>query len=188
MGALGVIVMLWAYVLENISNEDVRNNQPLFLLIKDLEIEDDNIFIDSDTDKSRPEFEKLLEVMKAEDRLAIRSVQDLADTLSDLIGVFQKLIDIGITLCSCEEPFLSGDDYLDTLDGFVKLYVDFEKKKQRQGYRQAVNEGTVGRPQKTKEIEQAISMYQSGKYKVNQIEAVTGVSKSTLYRYLKNEK
>lgn len=187
MGALGVIVMLWAYVLENVENEDFRNNQPLFLLIKDLEVEDDNVFIDSDTDKSRPELEKLLEVMTVGDRLAIRSVQDLADTLSDLISVFQKLTDIGIVICSCEEPFLSGDDYLDRLDGFVKLYVDFEKKKQRQGYRQAVNEGIVGRPAKTKEIEQAISMYNSGNYKVSQIEAITGISKSTLYRYLRNE-
>ncbi len=187
MGALGVIVMLCAYVLENVENKDFRNNQPLFLLIKDLEVEDNRIYIDSDTDKSRPELENLLQVLQSGDRLAIRSVQDLADTLSDLISVFQKLIDIGITLCSCEEPFLSGDDYLDTLDGFVKLYVDFEKKKQRQGYRQAVNDGTVGRPAKSKEVEQAISMYNSGNYKVSQIEAITGVSKSTLYRYLKNE-
>ncbi len=187
MGALGVIVMLWAYVLENVENKDFRNNQPLFLLIKDLEIEDDRIFIDNDADKSRPELKKLLEVLQSGDRLAIRSVQDLSDNLADLISVFQKFTDIGIALCSCEEPFLSGDDYLDTLNGFVKLYVDFEKKKQRQAYRQAVNEGTVGRPAKTKEIEQAISMYNSGNYKVSQIEAVTGISKSTLYRYLKNE-
>ena len=180
--------MLRAYVLENIENKDFRNNQPLFLLIKDLEIEDDNIFIDSDTDKSRPELQNLLGVIKPGDRLAIRSVQDLSDILSDLIGVFQKLTDTGITLCSCEEPFLSGDDYLDILNGFAKLYVDFEKKKQRQAYRQAVNEGTVGRPAKTKEVKQALSMYNSGNYKVAQIEAVTGVSKSTLYRYLKNKK
>lgn len=177
--------MVWAYVLENMGLEDNRNNQNLFLLINDLEIPDDNRYFDCNLD--RPELFKLLEVLQHGDRLAIRSVLDLADTLSDLIRVLQKLTNKQITLCSCEEDYLCGEDYLDTLNGFVKLYVSFEKKKQQQSYKKAVEEGTVGRPAKTREIEQAISMYQSGKYKVNQIESITGVSKSTLYRYLKNE-
>lgn len=179
--------MLWAYVLENIDNVEFRDNKPLFLLIKDLEIVDEQIFIDKDTENQRPELDKLIAIMQTEDRLAIRSVLDLADNLSDLIGVFQKLTNKQIMLCSCEENYLCGDDYLDTLNGFVKLYVDFEKKKQQQSYQKALENGSVGRPAKTKEVEQAISMYQSGKYKVNQIESITGVSKSTLYRYLKNE-
>lgn len=177
--------MVWAYVLENMGLEDNRNNQNLFLLINDLEIPDDNRYFDCNLD--RPELFTLLEVLQSGDRLAIRSVLDLADTLSDLIRVLQKLTNKQITLCSCEEDYLCGEDYLDTLNGFVKLYVSFEKKKQQQSYKKAVEEGTVGRPAKTREIEQAISMYQSGKYKVNQIESITGVSKSTLYRYLKNE-
>lgn len=177
--------MIWAYVLENMDLEDKRSNQDLFLLIKDLEIKDDNLYFDKNLE--RLELLKLIEVLQSEDRLAIRSVMDLADSLSDLICVFQKLTEKQITLCSCEEDYLCGEDYLDTLNGFVKLYVDFEKKKQQQSYKKAVEDGTVGRPAKTREIEQAISMYQSGKYKVTQIEAVTGISKSTLYRYLKNE-
>ncbi|NCC15339.1 MAG: hypothetical protein EOM28_03160 [Clostridia bacterium] len=177
--------MLWAYVLENMGLEDNRSNQPLFLLIKDLEIPEDNLYFDKDL--HRPELFTLLEQIPDGHRLAIRSVLDLADSLSDLISVFQNLTNKQITLCSCEEPYLCGDDYLETLTDFVRLYVDFEKKKQKQSYKKAVEDGTVGRPAKTKEIEQAISMYQSGKYKVSQIEAVTGVSKSTLYRYLKHE-
>ncbi len=178
--------MIWAYVLENMDLEDNRSNQNLFLLISDLQIPEDNQYFDKDL--HRTELYKLIEVLQSGDRLAIRSVMDLADTLSDLISVFQKLRNKSIILCSCLEPYLCGDDYLDTLNGFVKLYVDFEKKKQQQSYQKALDSGSVGRPAKTKEIEQAISMYQSGKYKVNQIEAVTGISKSTLYRYLKNEK
>ncbi len=177
--------MLWAYVLENMDLEDNRSNQPLFLLIKDLEIPEDNLYFDKDL--HRPELFTLLEQIPDGDRLAIRSVLDLADSFSDLISVFQKLTDKQVTLCSCEEPYLCGDDYLETLTDFARLYISFEKRKQRQSYKKAVDEGTVGRPAKAKEIEQALSMYNSGKYKVNQIEAVTGVSKSTLYRYLKNE-
>lgn len=177
--------MIWAYVLENVSLEGNRSNQNLFLLINDLQIPDDNRYFDTNLD--RPELESLLQALQSEDRLAIRSVLDLADTLSDLISVFQKLTGKQITLCSCEEDYLCGTDYLDTLTDFTQLYVDFEKKKQEQSYKKALDNGSVGRPAKTKEIEQAISMYQSGKYKVNQIESITGISKSTLYRYLRNK-
>lgn len=179
--------MLWVYVLENVDNVEFRDNKALFLLIKDLEVLEEQIFIDKDTENQRQELSRLLESLQLEDRLAIRSVLDLADNLSALIGVFQKLTNKQITLCSCLEPYLCGTDYLDTLNNFTKLYVAFEKKKQVQGYKQALNEGTVGRPAKSREVKKALSMYQSGKYKVNQIEAVTGVSKSTLYRYLKNK-
>lgn len=178
--------MIWAYVLENMGLEDFRNNQSIFILINDLGIPADAQLFDKDL--HRPELKNLLEVLQSGDRLAIRSVLDLADSLSDLISVLQKLSDKHITLCSCEEPYLCGDDYLDTLNGFARLYIDFEKKKQQQSYQKALDSGSVGRPVKAKEVEQAISMYQSGKYKVQQIEAITGVSKSTLYRYLKNEK
>lgn len=177
--------MIWAYVLENMGPTDFRNNQNVFLLIKDLEISENNQYFDSNLE--RLELFKLIEVLQSEDRLAIRSVLDLADTLSGLISVFQKLTDKQVTLCSCLEPYLCGDDYLETLNGFARLYIDFEKKKQQQSYKKALESGSVGRPAKAKEVEQALNMYQSGKYKVNQIESITGVSKSTLYRYLKNE-
>ena len=40
---------------------------------------------------------------------------------------------------------------------------------------------------KTDDVEKAIKLYQSKIYTVSQIERLTGVSKSTLYRYLKEE-
>lgn len=178
--------MVWAYVLENLDFKDIRSNQDLFLLIKDLGIVDDNLFFDSTL--TRSELQNLLEQIQAGDRLAIRSVEDLADTLSDLTCVLQKLTDKQVILCSFEEPYFSGEDYLESLNSFIKLYVSYEKKKQRQAYQQAVAEGKVGRPAKTKEVAQALAMYQSGKFKLSQIEAVTGVSKSTIYRYLDKDK
>lgn len=180
--------MLYIYVLENKECVDFRDNSPLFLLIKDFQVEDDFIYIDSDTDMVRPELSKLIDIMQPEDKLAVRSVMDMANSLSGLLNIFEKLSNKKITLFSCVEPFLCGTDYLDTLNDFTRLYVSFEKKKQVSGYRQAVNAGAVGRPIKSKEVEKALSMYNSGKYKISQIEAMTGISKTTLYRWLKNEK
>ncbi|MDQ0166942.1 DNA invertase Pin-like site-specific DNA recombinase [Bacillus horti] len=44
-----------------------------------------------------------------------------------------------------------------------------------------------GRPRKPDEnVKRAISMYQSQQYSLAQIKAETGISKTTLYRYLEN--
>ena len=175
--------MIWAYILENQGIQDSRSNQPVFLLINELGIADDNMVFDDDTD--RPELDWLLSELSAGDRLIVRSVEDMADTIEELTDILQLLTDNQVTLCSCEEDFLCGGDYLCTLTGSMRLISVFQKKKQRSAYDKAYNAGKVGRPPKTQEIEMAVTMYQSGKFKIAQITAVTGVSKSTIYRYLK---
>ena len=69
------------------------------------------------------------------------------------------------------------------------IVVFFQKKKQQAGYRKACAEGRVGRPPtKSKDIEQAIELYKSDACTISQITALTGVSKTTLYRVLKEQK
>ena len=179
--------MVWAYVMENDYGAEKHNNTPIFKLVNQLKIPEEQVVFDQDN--SRDEFCKLLESMGVGDKLIIRSAEDLADDLMNLITVFQKLTDKEISLCSVEEPFLSGEDYLGSITEFTRLYVLFQKKKQQAGYRKACAEGRVGRPAiKSKEIEQAIELYKSGTYTISQITALTGVSKTTLYRALKEQK
>ena len=51
--------------------------------------------------------------------------------------------------------------------------------------KQAVVEGKVGRPSKAKEVEKVIVMFKEGKVSMEHLQALTGLSKSTLYRYIK---
>ena len=179
--------MVWAYVMENGDGVEKHSNQPVFQLIQKMGLTDEQLVFDQTED--RVEFCKLLESMGVGDKLIIRSVEDLADDIMGLITVFQKLTDKEVSLCSCEEPFLSGEDYLGSITEFTRLYVLFQKKKQVAGYRKACAEGRVGRPAiKSKEIEQAIELYKSDAYTISQITALTGVSKTTLYRVLKEQK
>lgn len=179
--------MVWAYVMENGDGVEKHSNQPVFQLIQKMGLTDDQLVFDQT--EARTEFCKLLESLQTGDKLIIRSVEDLADDLMDLICIFQNLTDKQISLCSVEEPFLSGEDYLGSITEFTRLYVLFQKKKQQAGYRKACAEGRVGRPAiKSKEIEQAIELYQSDQYTISQITALTGVSKTTLYRVLKEQK
>lgn len=175
--------MIWAYVLENQGVDDKRSNQPVFQMIRHLDIMEDYIIFD-ESDKRDCLYE-LLDTIDVGDKLIIRSAEDLADNLSDLVDVFNILTKKKITLCSCKETFLCGEEYLTNLNGFVDLYLYYYKKNKESGYKKAVAEGRVGRPAKKQEIEQAISMYQSGLFKMAQIETITGISKSTIYRNMK---
>lgn len=179
--------MVWAYVMENDFGAEKHDNTPIFKLVNQLKIPEDQVVFDQTED--RVEFCKLLESLQTGDKLIIRSVEDLADDIMGLITVFQRLTDKEISLCSVEEPFLSGEEYLESLTEFTRLYVLFQKKKQVAGYRKACAEGRVGRPAiKSKEIDQAIELYKSDTYTISQITALTGVSKTTLYRALKEQK
>ena len=95
------------------------------------------------------------------------------------------LSDIGVELFSCEEPYFCGEDYKNTLNSFMLLLDYYYKKRRKSGYQKALDEGRVGRPDKSAEVEKAIKLYNSRNYTVAQIEKLTGVSKSTLYKYLR---
>ena len=177
----GVTAVVWVYVLENQGIEDLRSNQSVFRLINELGISDDYIVFDDDT--ARPELDWLLSELNAGDRLIVRSVEDMADTIEDLTDILQLLTDKQISLCSCEEDFLCGENYLATLADCIRLLSGLQRKRQQSAYAKAYNDGKVGRP-KAKSIDRVISMYQSKAFSISQIAAVTGISKSTLYRHL----
>ena len=123
--------MVWAYIMENGDGVENHNNTSVFQLIQKLELTDDQLVFDQDN--NRTEFCKLLESLSVGDKLIIRSVADLADDLMNLINVFQKLTDKQISLCSIEEPFLSGEDYLGSITEFTRLYVLLQKTNQQAG-------------------------------------------------------
>ena len=182
----GLIILLWGYVLENSHSEEMRDNQSLFQLIQQLEIADDNLYFDMNG-KEQTELNKLLKDIQIEDRLVIRSVEDLADSMDELIKILKLLSEKKISLCSCKEPFLSGEDYADNLNSYLKLHKYFIEKKKQKAYQKAVAEGRVGRPVKESDIKKAIDLYKSNNFTVEQIKAVTGISKTTLYRYINKE-
>ena len=177
--------MFFAYVLENTDGVEYRNNKPLFEEINEFKVKDDQIYIDNNYNK--PELKRMIQEIKPEDTLLIRSVEDMADTMNDLLLILKKLSGKKVTLYSCSEPFLCGDDYLEYINGYIKLHSYYHRKKKTDGYKKAGAEGRVGRPPKDKNIEKAIELYHSESMTLAEIKQVTGVSKSTLYRYLKKD-
>lgn len=175
--------MIWAYVLENQGVKDTRSNQPIFLLIRQLHVADDNIVVDSDTD--RVELKMMLSSITTGSHLIVRSVLDMADTLEDMLQTLKILSEKGVTIYSHVEQFLNDLDYLTVLTGCIEIEQAFRAKKREMAYQKAKVSGKVGRPKK-KEVAQALTLYENG-VSVAQVEAVTGVSKSTLYRHIKKK-
>ena len=177
--------MRYIYFLDVQGPEDNRNNSKVFKLINDFDIPEERVFADEDPE-DRTELNKLVELLEEGDMLIIRSAKDIVEDIDYLYQtLFPYLQDKGVEIFSCEEPYFCGDTYADNLNNFM-LFLDFFYKKRRQnGYEKAVDEGRVGRPAKTEDIEKAIEMYESKLYTISQITQLTGVSKSTIYRYLK---
>lgn len=178
--------MRYAYIVEVQKGESARKNHQLFLKIQDLTVPEDNIFIEQSPD-DRIEFGKLLDVLQANDTLIIRTILDIETDLDFLKNdILPYLQSQRVEVISCEEPFLSGLDYVAAIDRIALLMQSFSLQKKRDGYQKAVREKRVGRP--VKNIEKAIALYQSGKYSISEIIKITGISKSTLYRHIKEQK
>lgn len=178
--------MQYAYFLDIQKYED-RSNQKVFQIINDLELPEEQVYCDDNPD-DRTELQNLIEILQEDDLLIIRSVKDIT---GDITPLYQELFPLleskGVELFSCEEPYLCGTEYKNTLDNFILLLDYFYVKRKKSGYQKALEEGRVGRPAKTESVEKAIKLYESNLYTIAQIESLTGVSKSTLYKYLKEE-
>ena len=174
--------MHYTYFIEN-TTEDYIDNTELFRLINDLEIDENEIYIDEEGCKE--ELESLLDILENGDRLVIRSVVDLAEEAKALLEILELLQDKEVILCSVTEPFLNGTEYLSSLKGFIGINNYYLEKRRKAKYQEAKDKGTVGRPKMTAEIEKAIRLYKTKAFTTAEIEQLSGISSSTLYRALK---
>lgn len=157
-------------------------------MIRELNLPDNCVFADT-SPENKVEFEQLLDTVKSGDTLLVRSVIDIESDFEVLQhDILPYLSELKIELHSIEEPFLSGLDYLETINRIVDLMDYYNRQKRKIKYQKAVKEQKVGRPSKPDKIEKAIRLYENGKYKVEDICNLTGISKSALYKHLKKNK
>ncbi len=177
--------MYCVYIYEVGETDNKVNNSWVFDFIKELNIGEDNIF--TDTSRGRDNLKVLVECMDSEDCLVVRSVMDLAEDSRYLMGILQALQESQVTLLSLLEPFLNGKEYYNALKGNIEIHKYYLNKKRSEGYDEAKKAGLVGRPAKTEEIEKALRLYHTKAFSINEIEKLSGVSSSTLYRYRKEK-
>lgn len=159
----------------------------------------DKLFQDvqSGKDDERPAFQELLEVAKPGDVIVIHSLDRLMRSMFHLWKVIEELREKEINLVSLNEPWLdiSGNNaqsnlMLNIMGSFAQFERENLKIRQREGIEIALNnpDSNYGRPKKdVAKVRHAVQLYRDKTHTVKEIERITGVSKATLYRKLKEK-
>ena len=145
----------------------------------------------SGTKRNRPELTKLLAHMDEGDTVVIESLSRLGRSTKDLIELVELFQKRGVQLVSLKESIDTSTSTGKLLFTILSALAQFERDviadRTREGLNAARARGhSGGRPKSDdKKVSQAIKLYQSKQYTVKEIEELTGIRKSTLYRYVK---
>lgn len=140
------------------------------------------------TKKDRPELTKLLERITKGDTVVIESLSRLGRSTKDLIELTELFKSKGVRLVSLKESIDTESSTGKLLFTLMSAIAQFERDtiadRTREGLRSARARGrTGGRPKTNSDsIKKAVKLYNTRQYSVKEIEELTGVKKSTLYR------
>lgn len=141
------------------------------------------------TKMDRPEFSKLRKELKDGDTLIVTKLDRFARTVVEGVSVIRELIDKGVTVrilnMGTVENTPTGKVTLSVMMAFAEFERDMivERTQAGKAVARAAGKRVDGRPNKFSEtkINHALDLLHSGN-SYSQVEAMTGISKSTLIR------
>ena len=145
------------------------------------------------TKRDRPELEKMLERMTEGDTVVIESLSRLGRSTKDLIELVELFEERGVHLVSLKESIDTSSSTGKLLFTLMSAIAQFERDtiadRTREGLKAARARGHFGgRPRFDEEkVRQAIKLYNTGQYSIKEIEDLTQVKRSTLYRRLRKD-
>jgi DNA invertase Pin-like site-specific DNA recombinase len=146
------------------------------------------------TKKERPELDKMLGELRTGDTILITELTRLSRSTKDLFKLVEQIESKGANIKSLKESWLDtttpqGKLMFTIFAGISQFERDLISQRTLEGLASARARGrNGGRPVKSKkDIEVALKMYNSKLHSVSEIEKTTGVSKATLYRYIKKK-
>ncbi|WP_321383506.1 recombinase family protein [uncultured Enterococcus sp.] len=144
----------------------------------------------SGTKSSRPELNKLKESVREGDTVIVESWSRLGRSTKDLIDLVDFFSSKNVKLISDKENFDTttpqGRLMLTVFQAFAQFERDLIVERTKEGLKSARARGRVGGRPKVdqKKLDQALSLYDTKKYSLKDIKEMTGISSSTLYRYI----
>ncbi len=142
------------------------------------------------TKKDRPELAKLIDRMTEGDTVVIESLSRLGRSTKDLIELTELFQSKGVHLVSLKENIDTSTSTGKLLFTLMSAIAQFERDtiadRTCEGLRAARARGRMGGRPKTDSdaVKKAVKLYRTGQYSIKEIEELTGVKKSTLYRNL----
>ena len=142
------------------------------------------------TKRDRPELTKLLDRISEGDTVVIESLSRLGRSTKDLIELTELFKSKGVRLVSLKESIDTDSSTGKLLFTLMSAIAQFERDviadRTKEGLRSARARGRKGgRPRTNAEdIKKAVKLYNTQQYTIKEIEEMTGIKKSTLYRNL----
>lgn len=143
------------------------------------------------TKKERPELNKLLDNLRSGDIVVVCDLTRLSRSTKDLFWIIEQLEKRNSNLRSLKESWIDtttpqGKLMFTLFSGISQFERDLISQRTKEGLESARARGRKGgRPFKpSKEIELSLRMYDSKEYSISEISKATGISKTSLYRYL----
>ena len=143
------------------------------------------------TKRDRPELSKMLDRMTEGDTVVVESLSRLGRSTKDLIELTELFERRGVHLVSLKESIDTSTSTGKLLFTLMSAIAQFERDviadRTKEGLRSARARGrTGGRPKANPDaVRKGVKLYRTGQYSVKEIEELTGVKKSTLYRNLR---
>ena len=142
------------------------------------------------TKRERPELNNLIERLTPGDTVVIESLSRLGRSTKDLIELMELFQNRGVNLVSLKENIDTTSSTGKLVNPIMSAIAQFERDiiadRTCEGLKSARARGKNGGRPKTAsdKVKQAVKLYGTGQYSVKEIEALTGIKKSTLYRSL----
>jgi len=142
--------------------------------------------------KKRIQLKDIINNLHKGDKIVVTKLFTLADSTRHLVELMEEIQSRGAYFLSIIELIdtsnTSGYNFTDIVKHLVKFQSDVISEKTKKGLYEAKQKGIItGRPRKSDEnVNRAILMYESKKFSLTEIKDKTGISKSTLYRYLEH--
>ena len=145
------------------------------------------------TKRNRPELEKLLERLTEGDTVVVESLSRLGRSTKDLIWLMETFNAKGVNLVSLKESIDTTTSTGKLLFTLMSAIAQFERDviadRNREGLTSARARGRKGgRPRTDSDkLRKAIKLYNTQQYSLAEIEDMTGVKRSTLYRGIRSK-
>ena len=146
----------------------------------------------SGTKRDREELNRMMDALREGDVVIITELSRLSRSVKDLFEIVDKIHKIGADIKSLKESWIDtttpqGKLLFTMFAGISQFERDLIHQRTMEGLQAARSRGrNGGRPPKDKsKIDLALSMYDSKVCSVSQILEATGISKTTLYRYIR---
>ena len=143
------------------------------------------------TRKDRPELLRLMDMLREGDTVIICELTRLSRSVKDLFDLVEQVEKAGANIKSLKEPWLDtttpqGRLLFTIFSGVSQFERELIRERTMEGLASARARGRMGgRPGKDKKIiDQALTLYDSKAYSVDEISKTTGISRATLYKYV----